>query len=30
MKKESWVFNLESNFFDDKKIYKVFVIFERE
>ncbi|MCE6115377.1 HAD-IIB family hydrolase [Mycoplasmopsis agalactiae] len=30
MKKESWVLNPESNFFDDKKIYKVFVTFERE
>lgn len=28
MKKESWVLNPESNFFDDKKIYKVFVTFE--
>ncbi|TQF60137.1 HAD-IIB family hydrolase [Mycoplasmopsis bovis] len=28
MKKESWVLNPEPNFFDDKKIYKVFVTFE--
>ncbi|TKA59308.1 hypothetical protein MBOVa_1830 [Mycoplasmopsis bovis 8790] len=28
MKKESWVLNPDPNFFDDKKIYKVFVTFE--
>ncbi len=28
MKKESWTLNPEPNFFDDKKIYKVFVTFE--